>query len=336
MRQYLLVVLSFVGLLALISCSKVTHSKRHAEFQQWIHANDKIKVLSTTAMINDLVQKVGGDRVDTFTLIQGELDPHSYQLVKGDDEKLMFAHLVFYNGLGLEHGPSLHYHLVENPKAYALGDWVEKQDSSAIIYVNGQKDPHLWMDISLWLKTIPLIVERLSEQDPLHADLFRKNANEFQKEMLKVHEEVKEMLGQIPAEKRFMVTSHDAFNYFTRAYLAEGNERETGEWSKRFAAPEGLAPESQLSVTDIKMIINYLKKNHISVVFPESNVSRDSIRKIVQAGQEEGLHVEMACCPLYGDAMGKPGSDGDSYLKMIKYNAKILTRYMNENISFDK
>jgi manganese/zinc/iron transport system substrate-binding protein len=331
MRKYFFSFLYIIVLMGLIGCSNDQRLKRRAEFRQWIESNGKIKVLSTTAMINDLVRKVGGDRVDTLTLIEGELDPHSYQLVKGDDEKLMFAQVIFYNGLGLEHGPSLYHYLIDNSKAYPVGDYIEKNDSSSIIYVNGQKDPHLWMDIALWSKIIPLIVDKLTQLDPSHAELFQKNGEEAQKELIKVDQDIKEMMKRVPPEKRFMVTSHDAFNYFTRAYLAEGNERETGEWSKRFVAPEGLAPESQLSATDIKAIINYLKKNRVSLVFPESNVSRDSIKKIIQVGQEEGLAVEMACCPLYGDAMGKPGSEGDSYLKMLVYNAKILSKYMKES-----
>ncbi len=326
------IVLSLLGIIMMIGCSNEQRSKRQAEFQQWISDNGRLKVLSTTGMINDLVQRIGGEHVDALTLIQGELDPHSYQLVKGDDEKLMFAQLIFYNGLGLEHGPSLHQHLVDNSKAYALGDYIEKQNPSLVVYVNGQKDPHIWMDISIWSRAIPLIVDTLSQQDPSHAADFKLSGSKLQKEMADVHEEVKQIMQQVPSHKRYLVTSHDAFNYFARAYLSEGNEQETGEWSKRFAAPEGLAPESQLSVTDIKAIIDYLKLHQVALVFPETNVSRDSIRKIIQAGQEQGLQVQMACCPLYGDAMGKPGSEGDSYLKMIKYNAKTLADHMDGKV----
>lgn len=316
-----------IALLVLIGCSE-RHQARQTQFQQWIQNNEKVKVLSTTAMIDDLVRQVGGDHVDTLTLIQGELDPHSYQLVKGDDEKLAFAQLIFYSGLGLEHGPSLQHYLARNPKAVSLGDRLHQQKASQIIYVNGQKDPHIWMDISLWAQTVPFIVEALSKQDPAHAKTYQVNGQKLQAEMAKVHQEVKEIMHQVPADKRYLVTSHDAFNYFARAYLAEEGEVESGAWEKRFAAPEGLAPESQLSTTNIKEIIHYLKLHQIHLLFPESNVSRDSIKKIVQAGKEEGLDVKIACCALYGDAMGHPGSEGDSYLKMIRYDARTLSIHM--------
>ena len=321
-----------IGILLICGCSTDQHQKRQAHFKEWIQNNGKVKVLSTTAMINDIVKQVGGEHVDTMTLIQGELDPHSYQLVKGDDEKLAFAQIIFYSGLGLEHGPSLHHYLVKNPKALSLGDQIDRQNPGIVIDVRRQKDPHIWMDISLWARTIPLIVESLSQQDPVHSAYYQANGQKLQVEMEKVHQQVKEIMQQVPADKRYLVTSHDAFNYFARAYLSERGEIESGEWEKRFAAPEGLAPESQLSSTDIKAIIEHLRRYQIHLLFPESNVSRDSIRKIVQAGKEQGLEVKIACCALYGDAMGQPGSEGDSYLKMILYNARTLSGHMDPHV----
>lgn len=309
-------------------CSSDRHQKRQSHFQQWIETNGKVKVLSTTAMINDLVKQIGGEYVDTMTLIQGELDPHSYQLVKGDDEKLAFAQLIFYNGLGLEHGPSLHAYLHHNPKAFSLGDQIDQQHVDSILSVRGQRDPHIWMDISLWAKTIPFIVQALSLQDSAHAMTYQANGQKIQIEMHKAHQQVKDTMHQVPADQRYLVTSHDAFNYFARAYLSENGEIESNTWEKRFVAPEGLAPESQLSTTDIKAIINHLKHYDIHLLFPESNVSRDSIRKIVQAGREQGLDIQIACCALYGDAMGPPGSEGDTYLKMILYNGETLATHM--------
>lgn len=312
----------------LTSCSSAG-SNRQLAWHQWTENNGKIKVLSTTAMINDLVKRVGGDHIDTLTLIQDGLDPHSYQLVKGDDEKLSYAEIVFYNGLGLEHGPSLYHHLLRNPKAVALGDSVEKSDPALIVYVKEQKDPHIWMDISMWARTLPAIVAALSQKDPVHANEYQANAEKLKQEMMQAHQQVKETMHTVPADKRYLVTSHDAFNYFTRAYLSEEGEITNGAWQKRFNAPEGLAPESQLSATDIRALIDHVKQYNVKLLFPESNVSRDSIKKILQAGREEGLDLQIACCPLYGDAMGEPGSEGDTYIKMITYNANTLSKHMN-------
>ena len=323
----------FIILVLFSGCSSEHHQNRQSHFEKWIESNGKVKVLSTTAMIDDLVHQIGGEHVDTFILIQGELDPHSYQLVKGDDEKLSFAQLIFYNGLGLEHGPSLHHYLTGNSKAVSLGNQIDRHHPSEVIDISGQKDPHIWMDVSLWSKAVPFIVEALSRQDPSHADVYAANGQGLQEELNKVHLEVREIMQQVPSSKRFLVTSHDAFHYFARAYLSEGDELQSGEWKKRFAAPEGLAPESQLSTGDIKSIIEHLHRHQIPLIFPESNVSRDSIRKIVQAGREKGLDVSIACCSLYGDAMGPKGSEGDTYMKMLLYNAHTLSGHMEPQIA---
>lgn len=314
------------ALLLMCGCSQDNHV---TNTNRWMQPNPKVKVLSTTAMVGDLVENVGGDKVDNLVLIQGELDPHSYQLVKGDDEKFAYANLIFYSGLGLEHGPSLQRHLLENPKAIGLGDKLEDRYPQLILKFRGQTDPHIWMDLSLWAKVVPFIVDSLSNKDPANAELYRANGEKLIQRMNDANAKVRALLQQIPDDTRYLVTSHDAFNYFTRAYLAADNEKSQSDWQKRFAAPEGLAPESQLSTTDIQNIINHLKTYNIHHLFPESNVSKDSIRKIIIAGKENGLELAISPDYLYGDAMGAKGSDGDSHIKMIEHNAKIIANTLN-------
>lgn len=289
----------------------------------WMHPNGKVKVLSTIAMIDDIVRQVGGEHVDSIPLIKGELDPHSYQLVKGDDEKLAIADLIFYNGLGLEHGPSLQEYLRNNAKAIPLGNKIMEQNPGLLLLFKGQPDPHIWMDISLWARTVPFIVQALSEKDPANAEVYKQNGDKLSAEMKAAHESVVNLMHSIPQEKRYLVTSHDAFNYFTRSYLANAGEKES-EWSHRFAAPEGLAPESQIGATDIQLIVDHLSQYNVHVLFSESNINRDSIRKILEASRKKGMEVEIADVSLYADAMGKPGSDGDTYIKMQLHNAKAI------------
>jgi manganese/zinc/iron transport system substrate-binding protein len=320
------------GLLAICFACSNGQSKRTEEMQRWKEQNGRVKVLSTIAMINDLVKVIGGEFVDTLTLVQGELDPHSYQLVKGDDEKLMTADLIFYNGLGLEHGPSLQHHLHNNEKAIPLGNLLQKQMPDRILDYNGQLDPHIWTDISLWAESVPYIVDALAEKDPSHADQYRLRGEKLRQELLEEHQQIRQDLQDIPEERRYLVTSHDAFNYFARAYLATDEERDTNRhWQKRFAAPEGLAPDSQLSTTDIQTIIDHVAKHNISVLFPESNVSKDSIRKIINATKDNGLKLEIADDYLYADAMGGEGSNADTYVKMMRHNASTIRKWLTKD-----
>ncbi len=298
--------------------------------QLWRERNNKIKVLSTTAIIDDLVKQIGGEYIDSIALIKEDLDPHSYQLVKGDDEKMAFADIIFFHGLGLEHGPSLQQYLYTSPKAVSLGNKIQEGSPELILHEKGQVDPHIWMDISLWRRAVPFIVDTLSNHSPTHAAFFSENGSRLMDDMDALHGEIRKKLQGIPSEKRYLVTSHDAFNYFTRAYLAEEGEEDHQSWRMRFAAPEGLAPESQLSSTDIQYIIDHLAEYNIHVLFPESNVSQDSIRKIIQAGRENGLDLKIATTYLYGDAMGQPGSDGDTYFKMMQHNATTIEKYLRD------
>lgn len=299
-------------------------SKKEQSFH-WYVENGGIKVLSTTAMIDDLVAKIGGDRVDHIPLMKGEIDPHSYELVKGDDEKIKRADLVIANGLNLEHGASLHYQLKHHPYVVFIGEEIQKRVPESILFVKGEIDPHIWMDISLWAEGVDSIVSALSKQDPEGAWQFCKNGENIKNLMLKTHREIQIFLQNIPEEKRYLVTSHDAFHYFTRAYLASNCP-----WENRCMAPEGLAPEGQLSSLDIQRVVDHLCHYKITVVFPETNVSRDALKKIASCCSARGLQVHISKNSLYGDAMGSVGSEAENYLDMIWHNAKVLEQEWHE------
>ena len=321
-RLFIRLTLGISLLLLAMGCSQ--SNCRLDPMDEWLAQEDKIKVLSTVGMVDDLVGQVGGEYVARQKLISGALDPHSYELVKGDNEKLMAADIIFYSGLNLEHGPSLIHYLREHPQAVAIGDAIAREVPTEIIQVGGQTDPHIWMDVSLWLKGVNAIVIALSQKDPEHAEAFQRNGKELQERLYKLHEEMREVLNAVPLEKRYLVTTHDAFNYFVRSYLAPEEERINGAWVVRCKAPEGLSPEGQLSTTDIYHIIDHLVAHRIEILFPESNLSRDSIKKIMAACRDKGIEVRIAATSLYADAMGEPGSDGDTYEKMMRHNAQAI------------
>ncbi len=300
----------FIALLLLV----VGCTQNPSQDAAWFRDSEKLRVLTTISMIDDLVCEIGGEHVHSIPLIRGELDPHSYELVKGDDEKFAMAEIIFYNGLGLEHGLSLRQNLENNPKAVSVTSSIA---SDSIVKVDGQSDPHVWMDISLWMQTVEPIVSTLCEKDPVHAEAYRARADALLERMEQADADVYARLQAIDASKRYLVTSHDAFNYFVRRYLAEPDEK---EWKLRCVAPEGLAPESQMSVSDVLAVISHVEKFSISVLFPESNVNRDSLKKICIAATEKGFSIRLCPRALYGDAMGKAGS----YLDMIGHNVEVI------------
>ena len=294
--------------------------REETSIDEWMQSDGKMRVLSTTAIIDDMVKKIGQERIAHLPLIRGDIDPHSYELVKGDDEKISRATLIFCHGLGLEHGASLRAKLQGREGVTYLGDEVKAKNPDAILIRQGQTDPHIWMDVLLWAQVIDPIVCQLSRVDPEGASFYRQNGDRLKEEMAQFHEQILTQISQVPIHKRFLVTSHDAFNYFTKRYLSEGERA----WDVRFKAPEGLAPDGQLSCSDIQQIVDHLHAYQIKVVFPESNVSKDSLRKIVSACTEKGLSIKIAEGHLHADALGPPGSDADTYLKMMQHNVSLL------------
>ena len=297
--------------LFLFGCTK------KASIKAYFQKNEKVKVLCTLSMIEDLVKQVGQEHVDTLSLIQGDLDPHSYELCKGDDEKIYHADIFFYNGLGLEHGASLNYHLKKSTKSIALGEFVSQK---RLIEVEGVVDPHIWMDVSLWSEIIDPIVFQLSQKDPKNARSYFENGQKLKAKMETLHQAILSEMMHVNAQKRQLITTHDAFHYFVKAYMAKEEEIEQDAWMVRLIAPEGLAPEGQVSTVDVKRILDFARLNQTHVVFAESNLSQTSLKKIVDAAKKNGLTLRIAKKPLYGDAMMKT-EDPFSYGKTLMYNA---------------
>ncbi len=302
-----------------VSCAQ---KKSASPLTEWMSENGKIKILSTIAQIGDLAAAVGGERVDSLVLVPGEMDPHSYELVKGDAEKFSRADLILYNGLGLEHGAGLFALLKSSPKAAALGDEIRRVAPDEILERNGVSDPHIWMDVSLWQRAAARIAEKLTIADPEGSAYYQARAALLEKEMESTHIYMRDLLHKIPESRRFLVTSHDAFRYFVRSYLAEAGE---ADWPRRFTAPEGLAPDGQLNPADIRRTIDFLREHQVSVVFPESNVSRDAVAKIASACREQGFEVRLCKDALYGDSTG-----GRPYLEVARSNAEVIFKHLQE------
>lgn len=295
----------------------------------WFSDNGKIKILCTTRMIQDIVQEIGGDNVDCLTLILGESDPHSYQLVKGDDEKFKRADIIFYNGLGLEHGPTLGSALKKNVKAYAVADYIQKKRPGDMVSIANTQDPHVWMDVSLWKESIPYIVDILSRALPKQVKQLQKAAKKLENNLDMLDAEILARLTNIPQSQRYLVTTHDAFNYFARRYICSKKELRKELWKQRVQAPEGLAPDSQLSTADIKRLVDHILRYGITVIFAEANVNRDSINKIADATRKKGHFIEIAQKPLYADSLGPKDSNANTYAKMMQYNSIVISESLS-------
>ncbi len=285
-------------------------------------------MLCTTAQVAELVRAVGAEQVAVLTLIKGDLDPHSYQLVKGDDEKFRCAELIFASGLGLEHGPSLQQFL-NDPKrtVVKIGDELFTHGELDPIIIDGQLDPHIWLDISIWSRAIQPITTALVQLCPQHQHLFVERATLLRARLAALDDELRSQCQLIPAEQRYLVTSHDAFNYFVRHYLAQAEEQGDSAWSQRLCAPEGLAPEGQLSLLDIQRVVNFCAEHQIQVLFAETNISPVALRKVVQSAQGKGVNLRLAESQLYGDAMPHSSTAApEGYERMMRSNVALIVK----------
>ncbi len=276
----------------------------------------KKQVLSTTGIVEGMVREIGEPWIESKCLMKSELDPHSYELVKGDREKFEQADLLFFNGLGLEHSLSLRQQIDRHPCAIAVTQRIELEPEN-LLYVEGHVDPHVWMDVSLWIRGVDVVVEALSRLDPAHEQDFVARGISYKKELSALDDRIYTTIQQIPASSRVLITSHDAFHYFVRRYFAEPGEI---NWDYRCAAPEGLAPDAQLSLKELYRVLDLIRTHQVTVLFPESNVSRDALKKLLSSAKAEGISITLAQSPLYGDTLG----GASNYIEMMDHNTQVI------------
>jgi manganese/zinc/iron transport system substrate-binding protein len=311
----------FLSILSFFSsCSKT--SENH--LNDFMKEDGRLRVLTSTAMIEDMVKKIGGDKIKVISLIGPDQDPHSYEIVKGDGEKFEYADLIFVNGLSLEHSASMGYQTKRRDNVTYLGDEIKNRFPDQMIYVEDQVDPHIWMDISLWSEAISIVEKKLCDKDPINKENYVSNAKKLKTEYLNFDAFISAKIKQIPESKRYLVTSHDAFNYFVRRYFANPNELKKGSWRPRMQALQGLAPDQQISLLEIKELVNHIYKYKIEVIFAEANLSKDSLEKVKEAVSKKGLNIRIAKETLYGDTLG-----GLGYLEMMSYDASVLEKNLN-------
>lgn len=300
--------------------SKAKQERSQDELMQWMKENKKLRVCATTPLVADVVHRVGKEHIVVISLMGKQMDPHSYNIVKGDKEKLDKADIIFANGLSLEHTGSMQKALESHKdKVVYLSDAVPKNE---VIYVSGSPDPHIWMDIALWAKTVDVIESKLKSYDPDNAQFYTENAIGTKGTFDHLHRMIKASMGSIPAEKRHLVTSHDAFNYYARAYLGTKNN-----YKDTIVAIQGLSPTEEISHAEIKRVLDYIKKYKVKTIFAEKNLSRDSLKKVVDACKKSGIEVKLADEDLYGDSPGEK-----TYVQMMQINSDRI----NENLGGNK
>lgn len=309
-----LTMISQVLLSCLISCVASGCSFSLKQEQE-----NKPYVLSMNRMIHDCVSRIIGDKLHAIVLIDGSLDPHAYEMVKGDEDKMALSSLIFCNGLGLEHSLSLRKHLEGNPKVVNISALLVERGVFTPLEEDGIYDPHIWMDLGLWIEGVQEISRKLVMHFPDWEKEIIENTHKLVQEMQELDVWAEKCLQSIPEDRRYLVSGHNAFGYFAKRYLATPEEGISGAWKERCISPEGLSPEAQISIRDIMLVVDYIHKHGVEVVFPEDTLNQDALKKIVSC-LGKGHTVRLAKGALYSDNV-----DTD-YFTTFKHNVSLITK----------
>lgn len=270
----------------------------------------KLRAVCTTGMVADLVRNIGGEHVVVDQLMGEGVDPHLYKSSPGDLAMLDQADVIFYSGLHLEGKMAELFEQIANRKrtvAVAEGIAAERllpTDGSA-------HDPHVWMDVSLWSVAAEQVCETLGVFDSEHLAFYQSRAAEYRQQLDELHASCRAQLASIPVPQRVLVTAHDAFSYFGRAYDVE------------VRAIQGISTESEAGVREINELVDFLVTRKIKAVFVETSVSDRNIQALLEGCQARGHRVTIGGA-LYSDAMGALGTPEGTYLGMIRKNVNTI------------
>jgi manganese/zinc/iron transport system substrate-binding protein len=241
------------------------------------------------------------------------VDPHLYKASEGNVRALQEADLVFYNGLHLESqmGDVLERMNDIGIKTVAVTDKIDRTLLNAPPEFKGNYDPHIWFDVTLWMAAVEQVKETLVEVDPTHASDYEANAESYLRELESLHQYVLDQANTLPAEKRILITAHDAFNYFGHAYGFE------------VRGLQGISTEAQAGTADVQILADYIVEKQIPAIFVESSVPQRTIEAVQAAVQAQGFNVQIGGS-LFSDAMGSEGTPEGTYIGMVKHNIDTI------------
>ena len=275
----------------------------------------QVRVVTTTGMIADIVQNIGGERVQVKSLMGAGVDPHLYRASERDVIRLAEADVVFYNGLHLEGKMAKVFERMQRRvRTVAVTDRIDRADLLEDEDSHGHPDPHVWFDVEMWIKAAEYVRDTLIEMDPDHAEVYEDNARCYLAELADLHKYVKEQAERIPYERRVLITSHDAFNYFDKAYDF-----------KDVIGLQGISTAAEAGTADVQEKAKFIADERIPAIFIESSVPLRNIEALQEAVRARGFDVAIGG-ELFSDAMGSPGTPEGTYIGMVRHNIDTIVK----------
>jgi manganese/zinc/iron transport system substrate-binding protein len=273
-------------------------------------AADRPRVVATTTVVADLVRQVAGERVEVDCLMGPGIDPHSYKATPRDADRLARADAVVASGLHLEGKlATLLERLQRTARVVAVAEQLPKDQ--LIEAAAGVPDPHVWFDPRLWSRCVPAVVEPLAAIDPAGRDHYVARAADYAAQLEALDGVLRARIATIPPERRVVVTAHDAFQYFGRAYAIE------------VVGVQGVSTESEAGLADVNRLVDLVVSRKLPAVFVETSVAERNVKALIEGARARGQEVTIGGS-LYSDALGPPGGGGDTLEAALRANVETL------------
>ncbi|MGX7108482.1 metal ABC transporter solute-binding protein, Zn/Mn family [Facklamia miroungae] len=277
-----------------------------------VAAEDKPIVTVTTSFLGDMVSNLAGDFVTIEMIIPAGEDPHLYEPRPQDLQKLKEADLVLYHGLHFEGK------MIEQlePIGVAVSENFDPNEVGVMDDDGGMAvDPHFWFDLNLYQQATQRASEALIELMPDNEAAIVENTDNYVAQLKDLDKELEEKIASIPEESRFLITPHDAFNYFSRAYNIP------------VRAPQGVTTDSEVSNKDIDDTVDFIVENKIKAIFAESTTDPARMEKLKEACASKGFEVKVVSGEgqeLFSDSLAPEGQDGDKFIEMCRHNVDLI------------
>ena len=274
--------------------------------------NGKLKVVTTTNILGDLLSEIGGDKISLETLMGAGVDPHLYKASEGDVNKLYNADIVFYGGLHLEGKLVDIFEKMQGKRnTVSVGDRLPKEQLIPSANFASNYDPHVWFNVQFFKRFSQIVTEELSKADPENAAYYAENNVDYQKKLVALDSEIRTIIETLPKEKRILVTAHDAFNYFGKEYDFD------------VVGLQGISTATEAGVRDVQKLSDFIIANNVKAIFVESSVPRRTIEALQAAVLSKNHEVAIGGS-LYSDALGNPGTEEGTYIGMFRYNVNTI------------
>jgi manganese/zinc/iron transport system substrate-binding protein len=295
-----------IGLAALMGCGGGGEAPTNG-------GDGRLRVVATTTVVADLLRAIGGDDIRFESLMGPGVDPHLYAPSAGDVRRTSAAQAVFYNGLHLEGKMSevLEQMGRRGVPTVAVAECIPEEDLITADGFSGVHDPHVWFDVGLWMRAAACVRDQLGVLDPENAAGYLERGNAYMDELRELDEWVEDRVAEIPPERRVLVTAHDAFSYFGRAYGLE------------VRGLLGISTAAEAGAADVTELAKFIETRRIPAIFVESSVSPRYVEALQQAVAARGFEVTIGGS-LYSDALGEPDGPEATFPGTVRANVNTI------------